>query len=457
MKLQSTALFVQVLASMISKADLDARHDQELGIGDGTISLARILQAYENVLCSHGLSAATDTVYYQLLLRLSLDPSPNWWDRLQHLRVAHRADHKPGHFPSSATIFSDVQRASTDNATKAVQHQMTYLPPDTPAFTPLQPLSTNIPCLSTGRPPHAQNSVRKIAARACSTRLLDPGTWLQQENAAHAQQGGEQSSHVLDSEALEAHDVSPLQQADWHNQFAELSPGLTNQAHHAKRIAQAIAHTWSTAVKFCDCSLLRRALSAWQVNAAQQRREVCRLVAAALLRRALAAWVHLLVLQQKTDSAVQGHAAKRKLRVSLRHWQQSVLQAALQTARARAHHRHALQRACLWRWRVLTQSRRKSRAADAHAALHVKRKAFATWHGSLQPDASSMVVDALPGNIATPLPDNNKQWPHGSSTCLHSLSVEDVCDARQARQVGMLTHCPLTNQAQSFVGYGHAA
>ena len=36
------------------------------------------------VLRKHSIQAAEDTYYYRLLLKLSLDPNPDWWAKLAH-------------------------------------------------------------------------------------------------------------------------------------------------------------------------------------------------------------------------------------------------------------------------------------------------------------------------------------------------------------------------------------
>ena len=45
----------------------------------GGITFPRVLQAYDRVLARHGLDAAEDTRLYRFILKLSLDPSPDWW------------------------------------------------------------------------------------------------------------------------------------------------------------------------------------------------------------------------------------------------------------------------------------------------------------------------------------------------------------------------------------------
>ena len=50
------------------------------------VTLLKLLKAYEVVLRKHSIQAAEDTYYYRLLLKLSLDPNPDWWAKLAHER-----------------------------------------------------------------------------------------------------------------------------------------------------------------------------------------------------------------------------------------------------------------------------------------------------------------------------------------------------------------------------------
>ena len=45
------------------------------------VTLLKLLRAYEAVLKKHNISAHEDTYYYRLLLKLSLEPSPDWWGK----------------------------------------------------------------------------------------------------------------------------------------------------------------------------------------------------------------------------------------------------------------------------------------------------------------------------------------------------------------------------------------
>ena len=56
-----------------------------LTAGRGQVTLLKLLRAYDEVLTARGLDAEADTHYYRLLLQLSLDPSPDWWERLRNL------------------------------------------------------------------------------------------------------------------------------------------------------------------------------------------------------------------------------------------------------------------------------------------------------------------------------------------------------------------------------------
>ncbi len=47
--------------------------------GTGEITLQRLLKAYEVTLPKYQVKAEEDIYYYRFLLKLSLDPNPNWW------------------------------------------------------------------------------------------------------------------------------------------------------------------------------------------------------------------------------------------------------------------------------------------------------------------------------------------------------------------------------------------
>ena len=52
-------------------------------------------QAYESVLQQHGIEPEEDTDYYRFLLKLSLDPDPNWWVKYEREKQRLRQTAEP--------------------------------------------------------------------------------------------------------------------------------------------------------------------------------------------------------------------------------------------------------------------------------------------------------------------------------------------------------------------------
>jgi hypothetical protein len=53
-------------------------------------SLLEVLKSYEQLLPRFGLDPSNDTFFYRYLLRLSLNPSMSWWQKLHdELQVGH--------------------------------------------------------------------------------------------------------------------------------------------------------------------------------------------------------------------------------------------------------------------------------------------------------------------------------------------------------------------------------
>lgn len=50
--------------------------------------MQRLLRAYEAVLPRHGVRPQDDIYYYRFLLKLSLDPDPDWWAKFDREREA---------------------------------------------------------------------------------------------------------------------------------------------------------------------------------------------------------------------------------------------------------------------------------------------------------------------------------------------------------------------------------
>lgn len=72
-----------IVKHILQTAEATAVEDFQSGrcTSNPRISLARLLQAYDAVLPQHGLVPQEDTHYYRILLKLTLDPSNDWWQR----------------------------------------------------------------------------------------------------------------------------------------------------------------------------------------------------------------------------------------------------------------------------------------------------------------------------------------------------------------------------------------
>eukprot|EP00898_Chlorokybus_atmophyticus_P005954 jgi/Chlat1/635/Chrsp103S01046 len=72
------------------------------------VTLSIVLRAYDSVLKSHGLVPAEDTRFYRYLLRLCMDPEPDWWRKLKNARSSSRS--RPGTSCSERPISNWQQR-----------------------------------------------------------------------------------------------------------------------------------------------------------------------------------------------------------------------------------------------------------------------------------------------------------------------------------------------------------
>eukprot|EP00854_Cymbomonas_tetramitiformis_P002157 gene2157-2863_t len=72
-----------ILEDILRLAERTAHEDALNGRGQDSITLLRLLKAYDIVLRKNNLIPAEDTFYYRLLLKLSLDPDPDWWAKLE--------------------------------------------------------------------------------------------------------------------------------------------------------------------------------------------------------------------------------------------------------------------------------------------------------------------------------------------------------------------------------------
>jgi hypothetical protein len=78
---------LSIVAEIVRLAEETAQQDYAAGRGSREVTLVRLLQAYEVVLPAHGVVPAEDVFYYRLLLKLSLDPNPDWYAKLEQQRA----------------------------------------------------------------------------------------------------------------------------------------------------------------------------------------------------------------------------------------------------------------------------------------------------------------------------------------------------------------------------------
>jgi hypothetical protein len=72
------------------RRQLTAHSRRPAGAQQQGLSLDRLLKSYQAVLLRHSVLPEQDFHYYRLLLKLFLDPNPDWWAKLYNERMAAR-------------------------------------------------------------------------------------------------------------------------------------------------------------------------------------------------------------------------------------------------------------------------------------------------------------------------------------------------------------------------------
>ncbi|GLI66402.1 hypothetical protein VaNZ11_010163, partial [Volvox africanus] len=104
-----------IIAEVIRDADAAVAKAYKKGTGSGIVTLQCILKAYEHVLSRHGIKSEEDTYYYRLVLKLSLDPEPDWWAKLN--RETGTAGGRSAFLPaSSSTVSSNRSTPRASNS-----------------------------------------------------------------------------------------------------------------------------------------------------------------------------------------------------------------------------------------------------------------------------------------------------------------------------------------------------
>ncbi|GMH44930.1 hypothetical protein BSKO_12887 [Bryopsis sp. KO-2023] len=96
----------QLMEEILDKAEAGAQEEQLLGTGTGEMCLSRVLKSYSEVLRKNSIIPEEDTHFYCLLLKLSLDPNPDWKEKLYNERLNRLP--MPIQRPPPAAVFEDI-------------------------------------------------------------------------------------------------------------------------------------------------------------------------------------------------------------------------------------------------------------------------------------------------------------------------------------------------------------
>lgn len=70
---------LSIIEEILKLAEASTKADYCRGKSSAVITLVKLLKAYEAVLPRHSIVPEEDIYYYRILLKLSLDPNPDWW------------------------------------------------------------------------------------------------------------------------------------------------------------------------------------------------------------------------------------------------------------------------------------------------------------------------------------------------------------------------------------------
>ncbi|GAX75802.1 hypothetical protein CEUSTIGMA_g3245.t1 [Chlamydomonas eustigma] len=100
-----------IIAEILTTAEYNAQLLVKKGKGNGDITLQRLLKAYEVVLPKYQVKPQEDIYYYRFLLKLSLDPEPNWWAKFYREAQGYLSAQLPR--PSSPSKHGSLHSLST--------------------------------------------------------------------------------------------------------------------------------------------------------------------------------------------------------------------------------------------------------------------------------------------------------------------------------------------------------
>lgn len=89
-----------IIDEVLQLAHASVQQEYAAGRGSNAVTLVKVLSAYDVVLPSHGIVPAEDVHYYRALLKLSLDPNPDWFAKMRQLRS------EQGRYAVGETVYS---------------------------------------------------------------------------------------------------------------------------------------------------------------------------------------------------------------------------------------------------------------------------------------------------------------------------------------------------------------
>ncbi|EFJ51807.1 hypothetical protein VOLCADRAFT_87353 [Volvox carteri f. nagariensis] len=245
-----------VIAEIIKHADTAVARAYRKGTGSGLVTLQSILQAYEHILPRHGIKPDEDTYYYRLILKLSLDPEPDWWVKLNR---------ETGTTGGAVSSNRSTPRAGDSRPSSVYRVSPTRLPrsigtgnnakPSVHSASATPSVRSRIPTIGGGRIPGRASPYRTSKSLARSTDLeLQDAIRTAVAQTARLRASWEASQ---DTASRSAH-TSPRNPSS-----QRASPRKGSQ--EAGRNIDQDAETWATREAAARALVIRHAIEATQV------------------------------------------------------------------------------------------------------------------------------------------------------------------------------------------------
>ena len=215
-------------------------------------------QAYESVLTEHGISPEEDTQYYRFLLKLSLDPDPDWWVKYERekARVA-AAGGLGGRSPLRSAVSLVGQSASvTRSAMRRGPSPYGQPPPREDAREFARDLR------------HVRRRVMDEYSREREYSSRDRGGSHRKRAGSHRKSGSVPFDDETYDDADGDEDPAERGYADFKLTAAAFRVWIRHASSlRALRTArEAAVENWMISVSFWECNALKRALARWRAR-----------------------------------------------------------------------------------------------------------------------------------------------------------------------------------------------